>query len=228
LSRFLLSYLPIILKKFGGENILKSCLTFAEFYVIVKGLKYSTRQEIGMTKKYTPEQIQSALQHEGQMAELLAKIARAESYIKDTDKEIMRLERKKQGQIEAKEELESSLLELEKMKSENKELFDLFASLVSPVHEKRTIKTTVSGRMAKISTDEKVLLIRRALDEFKKNRKDHIWSDPDSVPLYFIKDFVERVKETEIGNITIWMKKAIQKGNFKLTGKTRSRAIRID
>ena len=162
------------------------------------------------------------------MAELLAKIARAESYIKDTDKEIMRLERKKKGQIEAKEELESSLLELEKMKSENKELFDLFASLVGQVQEKRTIKTTVSGRMAKISTDEKVLLIRRALDEFKKNRNDHIWSDPDSVPLYFIKDFIERVKETEIGNITIWMKKAIQKGNFKLTGKTRSRAIRID
>jgi predicted RNase H-like nuclease (RuvC/YqgF family) len=199
-----------------------------------------------MAKKYTPEQIQSALQHEGQMAELLAKIARAESYIKDTDKEIMRLERKKQGQIEAKEkeimrlerkkqgqieakeELESSLLELEKMKSENQELFDLFASLVSTVQEKRTVKTTVSGRMAKISTDEKVLLIRRALDEFKKNRNDHIWADKDSVPLYFIKDFIERVKETEIGNITIWMKKAIQEGNFKLSGKTRSRAIRIN
>jgi hypothetical protein len=203
-------------------------LTFAESYDIVNGLKYCTKQEIDMAKKYTPEQIQSALQHEGQMLELLAKIARAESYIKNTDKEIMRLERKKQGQIEAKEELESSLLELEKMKSENKELFDLFASLVSPVHEKRTIKTTVSGRMAKISTDEKVLLIRRALDEFKKNRSDHIWADKDSVPLYFIKDFIERVKETEIGNITIWMKKAIQEGNFKLSGKTRSRAIRID
>ena len=51
--------------------------------------------------------------------------------------------------------------------------------------------------------------------------------EADTVPLYFIKSFMEQVKETEIGNITIWMKKAIEQGDFKLSGNTRTRAIRI-
>lgn len=78
-----------------------------------------------------------------------------------------------------------------------------------------------------ISTKEKILLIQRALKEFDENREDHIWDDPKTVPLYFIKDFIEKVKDTEIGNITIWMRKAIEQGNFELAGKTRTRAIRV-
>ena len=182
---------------------------------------------IEMTKKYSAGQIQSALRHESEVAETLARISRANGYIQETEAQIEKLKRKLDGQVAARSDLEESLSELDKIKDQNKELFDVFKSMNSPVQPKRTIKTTPSGRMAKISTEEKIMLIKRAMKQFIDNRDQHLWDDPDSVPLYFIKSFMEKVKETEIGNITIWMRKAIEQGGFKLSGKTRTRAIRI-
>jgi len=180
-----------------------------------------------MTKKYSPEQIESALRHESEVTEILARVSRAEDYIKDTQDEIRRLERKLEGQLEARDLLIKDLDRLDRMKADNKELFDLFKSVTIPVEKNRVPKKTSGGRMPKISTKEKILLIQRALKEFDENREDHIWDDPKTVPLYFIKDFIEKVKDTEIGNITIWMRKAIEQGNFKLVGRTRTRAIRV-
>ena len=182
---------------------------------------------IEMTKKYSAGQIQSALRHESEVAETLGRISRANDYIQETEAQIEKLKRKLDGQTAARDDLKESLDELDRIKDQNKELFDVFKSMNSPVQPKRTIKTTPSGRMAKISTEEKIMLIKRAMKQFIDNRDQHLWEDPNSVPLYFIKSFMEKVKETEIGNITIWMKKAIEQGDFKLSGKTRTRAIRI-
>ena len=182
---------------------------------------------IEMTKKYSAGQIQSALRHESEVAETLGRISRANDYIQETEAQIEKLKRKLDGQTAARDDLKESLDELDRIKDQNKELFDVFKSMNSPVQPKRTIKTTPSGRMAKISTEEKIMLIKRAMKQFIDNRDQHLWEDPNSVPLYFIKSFMEKVKETEIGNITIWMKKAIEQGDFKLSGNTRTRAIRI-
>ena len=190
----------------------------------INGLK---NRVIEMTKKYSAGQIQSALRHESEVAETLARLSRANSYMQETEAQIEKLKRKLDGQTAARDDLKEGLAELDRIKDQNKELFDVFKSMNSPVQPKRTIKTTPSGRMAKISTEEKIMLIKRAMKQFIDNRDQHLWDDPDTVPLYFIKSFMEKVKETEIGNITIWMRKAIEQGGFKLSGKTRTRAIRI-
>jgi hypothetical protein len=61
----------------------------------------------------------------------------------------------------------------------------------------------------------------------KKNRQSHVWDDKNSVPLYFIKQYIEEVEEIEIGNITIFLRKAIEEGKFVVVGSTRTRAIKV-
>ncbi|MFP6620639.1 MAG: tetratricopeptide repeat protein, partial [Pirellulaceae bacterium] len=46
--------------------------------------------------------------------------------------------------------------------------------------------------------------------KFDENRKDHVWDDAKTVPLYFIKQYIEEVEEIEISNITIFLRKAIE------------------
>ena len=112
------------------------------------------------------------------------------------------------------------------MKEKNKELFDVFKSISVQPAATKEVRRTAGGRMPKISTKEKILLIERALKEFNANRKHEVWDDPSTVPLYFIKDFIEKVKSIEIGNITIFLRKAIEEGRFEVVGNTRTRAIR--
>ena len=55
----------------------------------------------------------------------------------------------------------------------------------------------------------------------------HVWDDSKTVPLYFIKQYIEEVEEIEIGNITIFLRKAIEEGQFVVVGSTRTRAIKV-
>jgi hypothetical protein len=43
----------------------------------------------------------------------------------------------------------------------------------------------------------------------------------------FIKQYIEEVEEIEIGNITIFLRKAIEEGKFVVVGSTRTRAIKV-
>lgn len=67
----------------------------------------------------------------------------------------------------------------------------------------------------------------RVLSEFDENRQSHVWDDAKTVPLYFIKKYIEEVEEIEIGNITIFLRKAIEEGKFVVVGSTRTRAIKV-
>jgi hypothetical protein len=113
------------------------------------------------------------------------------------------------------------------MKAANAELFDVLRAMADIRPVERKIQRTAGGRLPKISTNKKVQLITRALKEFDENRKDHIWDDAKTVPLYFIKQYIEEVEEIEIGNITIFLRKAIEEGKFVVVGSTRTRAIKV-
>ena len=179
-----------------------------------------------MNKKYSAEQIASALQHESVVTDTLARLSRAEGYVKETETEIKKLESKLLGQIEARDSLLEDLHRLDEMKEKNKELFDVFKSISVQPAATKEVRRTAGGRMPKISTKEKILLIERAMKEFDENRGDQIWDDEKTVPLYFIREFIEKVKSIEIGNTTIFLRKAIEEGRFEVVGNTRTRAIR--
>ena len=180
-----------------------------------------------MNKKYSAEEIASALQHESQVADTMARISRADSYIGETTGDIDKLQKKLAAQIKDKESLLDDLDRLDAMKAANAELFDVLRAMsdIRPVEIK--VQRTADGRMPKISTNKKVQLITRALNEFDENRKSHVWDDAKTVPLYFIKKYIEEVEEIEIGNITIFLRKAIEEGKFVVVGSTRTRAIKV-
>jgi hypothetical protein len=180
-----------------------------------------------MKKKYSAEEIASALQHESQVADTMARISRADSYIEETTRDIDKLQKKLAAQIKDKESLLDDLDRLDAMKAANAELFDVLRAMADIRPVERKVQRTAGGRMPKISTNNKVQLITRALKEFDDNRKDHIWDDSKTVPLYFIKQYIEEVEEIEIGNITIFLRKAIEEGKFVVVGSTRTRAIKV-
>jgi hypothetical protein len=70
-----------------------------------------------MNKKYSAEEIASALQHESQVADTMARISRADSYIGETTGDIDKLQKKLAGQIKDKESLLDDLDRLDAMKS---------------------------------------------------------------------------------------------------------------
>jgi hypothetical protein len=180
-----------------------------------------------MKNKYSTDEIASALRHESQVADTMARISRAGSYIEETTRDIEKLQTKLAGQIKDKESLSDDLDRLDAMKAANAELFDVLKAMADIKPVERKIQRTAGGRMPKISTNKKVQLIKRALKEFDENRKNHVWDDKNSVPLYFIKQYIEEVEEIEIGNITIFLRKAIEEGKFVVVGSTRTRAIKV-
>ena len=113
------------------------------------------------------------------------------------------------------------------MKAANAELFDVLRAMADIRPVERKVQRTAGGRMPKISTNKKVQLIKMALKKFDENRKDRIWDDSKTVPLYFIKQYIEEVEEIEIGNITIFLRKAIEEGEFVVVGSTKTRAIKV-
>ena len=180
-----------------------------------------------MKNKYSTDEIASALRHESQVADTMARISRADSYIGETTRNIEKLQKKLAGQIKDKESLLDDLDRLDAMKSANAELFDVLKAMANIRPVERKVQRTAGGRMPKISTNKKVQLITMALKKFDENRKDHIWDDAKTVPLYFIKQYIEEVEEIEIGNITIFLRKAIEEGKFVVVGSTRTRAIKV-
>ena len=180
-----------------------------------------------MNKKYSAEEIASALQHESQVADTMARISRAGSYIEETTRDIEKLEKKLAGQVKDKESLLDDLDRLDAMKAANAELFDVLRAMADIRPVERKVQRTAGGRMPKISTNKKVQLVARALKEFDENRQSHVWDDVKTVPLYFINQYIEEVEEIEIGNITIFLRKAIEEGKFVVVGSTRTRAIKV-
>ncbi|MDB4864383.1 hypothetical protein OAI33_13935 [Pirellulaceae bacterium] len=186
-----------------------------------------------MSKRYTAQQISKALDFESQVAKLRMQVAIAED-----EKEKLRLEIDKfeRLMLECDEEVARVNKELEDLadyQRANAELFGLFGRLDMKPEEPAEVERSEGGRMKKVSTTEKIVLIEEAMKAWRSHMRTKQgmerpdWVKPDVMPLNFLRDFIQRVKKTKIGNITIYLREAILKGGFELSGKTRSRGIKL-
>ena len=180
-------------------------------------LKCCNRKTDAM-KKYSMQELKEALTLEAQIVDTKRECESLEKEKARCDDGIRKLESQRKEIEDKLYDQQKNIEELCERQSEYQDVLDLMLNHNdAPKIEKDNYQ---AGKRRKIATRQKQLLIKEAIAKYKKkNPKEN------SMPLRWLKEYVESVEGVEIYNVTIFFRKAFE--GYELIGGPRNRAITI-